>query len=412
MGIWARIIGQEQRSTATVKASDPYLEEWFGQRETEAGVHVSPHAAENLATVYSAIQAISETCGMLPFHLYRKNGDGSRTEEVNHPVARLLAGDANDTQTASEFLELMTAHCLLRGNSYAEIIRDGRGSAVKLIPIHPDCVSVVRIRSTGSIAYDVSEPNAGTRRLLADDVLHLRDRSDDGIIGRSRLSRAREAFGIAMATEQYAGSFFRNGASLSGVLTHPGRLERASAERLRSDFERLYKGGGNAGRAAVLEEGMSWQQISVSPDDAQALESRRFSFESLCRIYRVPPPILGDYASGNYASIVEIHRIFYSHCIQPWLNRIERMLERSLLSGDGRRLYEIEADCDLLLRGDMLTRFQSYRIARELGVYNANELRKFENQNARTDSGGDKYFEPMNMQPQQTGAPKKDPVIA
>lgn len=379
-----------------------------GDFGSEAGMPVSPFLAENLSVVFGAVQAIAETVAMLPLCVYRKLPDGSRVEAPEHPVARIFSGDANPRQTATEFLEMAVAHCLLRGNGFAEIIRDGRGAPVALEPFHPDAVSLAYVAGTGRYVYQVSLQAGGTRRLLPEEVLHIKDRSDDGVIGKSRLHRARETFGSALAVERYAARTFRNGASMSGVLSHPDALGDEAATRLRKDFESNYSGSGNAGRVAVLEEGLKWSQVSVSPDDAQMLESRRFSTESLARIFRVPPPILGDYSGGNYASIVEIHRIFYSHCIQPWLNRLERALERALLSEDGRRHYEVEFDTDLLLRGDMLTRFQAYRISREIGVYSANELRKFEKQNPRTDPGGDEFFAPANMVSEQTGRPIAD----
>lgn len=267
---------------------------------------------------------------------------------------------------------------------------------------------MVRIPRTGRYAYDVSLLEGGTRRLLPEEMLHLKDRSDDGVMGKSRLGRARETFGSALATERYAASTFRNGASMSGVLSHPDALGDDAAERLRKNFEQTYSGADKAGKVAVLEEGLKWQQVSVSPDDAQMLESRKFSSEALARIYRVPPPVIGDFQGGNYSSISEVGRWFYSHTIMPWLNKWERLIEHSLFSTASRRSYEVEFDCDLLLRGDMLTRFQAYRIAREIGVYSANELRRFENQNPRTDAEGDVYFAPANMAQEQTGRPVAD----
>ena len=129
---------------------------------------------------------------------------------------------------------------------------------------------------------------------------------------------------------------------------------------------------------------------------------------ALARIFRVPPPVIGDFDGGNYSSISEVGRWFYSHTIMPWLNKWERAIERNLFSSMTRRALEVEFDCDLLLRGDMLTRFQAYRIAREIGVYNANELRRFEKQNRRTDPAGDEYFAPANMQQEQTAQPVAD----
>jgi HK97 family phage portal protein len=395
-------IGTEQREFSQWDLLRTGYDYW-----SDSGEFVSPYIAENLSVVFGCVQVISETVGMLPLHVYRTADNGDRIEDPNQPVAQLFSGDVNDRQTAGEFIEMMTAHCLLRGNAYAEIVRDGRGAPVQLVPHHPDCVSVVRLPS-GRYAYDISLPTGGTRRLLPEEVFHLKDRSDDGICGKSRLARARETFGSALATERYANRTFSNGAALSGVLQADTPLSSDAAQRLKSQFSDLTTGAKNAGRVAVLEQGLKWQQIAVSPDDAQMLESRKFSVESLARIFRVPPPILGDFQGGNYSSISEVGRWFYSHTVMPWLNKWERLIERQLFSSISRRSLEVEFDCDLLLRGDMLTRFQAYRIAREVGIYNANELRRFEHANRRTDPGGDEYFAPANMQQEQTGRPIAD----
>lgn len=390
-----------------------------GDFGSAAGVPVSPYFVENLSVVFACVQIIAETVAMLPLRVYRRLPDGGRAEAPEHPVSRIFSGDPNERQTANEFLEMLTAHCLLRGNSFAEIEWDGRGAPIGLEPLHPDMVAMVRIGAGPNYryAYDVTDWQGGaTRRLLAEEMLHLKDRSDDGIIGKSRLARARETFGSAIATEHFAARVFANQAAMSGVLSYPGQLNPEAAQRLRQSFEDIYKGADNAGKVAILEEGLKWQAISVSPDDAQMLESRKFSVEALARIFRVPPPVLGDYAGGNYSSISEIGRWFYSHTIMPWLNRWERLIERSLLSSEGRRLYEVEFDADLLMRADMLARYQSYRIGREIGLLSANEIRQFEHLNPRTDPGGDEFFAPANMQPEQTGRPIADrgrePVIA
>jgi HK97 family phage portal protein len=399
-------ISTENRSTPStwdlLRMGGP---EFFGN---DAGVPVSVHLAEGLSVVTSCATVISETTGMLPLHLYRRSPDGSRVVEPNHPLALLLSDGPNDWQTTPEFIEMMTAHCVLRGNGYAGIQRDNRGALSALIPFHPDLVSPVWIPSTQRYAYDVSLRKGGTRRYLAEEMLHLKDRTDDGFIGKSRLARARESFGSGIATERYAASTFKNGAAMSGILSHPEAIGEDAATRLQKDFKQTYSGADRAGSVAILEEGLKWQQISVSPDDAQMLESRKFTVQQLARIYRVPPPIIGDFDGGSQKSIVEIGRWFYSQTMLPWLNKWEKLIVRSLLSTAERRNFEVEFDCDLLLRGDMLTRFQAYRIAREIGVYNANELRQFEKANPRKDPGGTKYFEPANMQPEQTALPVAD----
>ena len=177
--------------------------------ESEAGTIVNPLLAENLSAVFGCVQIIAETVASLPLQVYRRDGEDRRTRSDTHPIARLFSSDVNDRQTAFEWFEMMTAHCLLRGNAYAEIIRDNRGAVIALKPLHPNSVSVVESLRTGRIFYDVTDPNGGTRRLLPEEVLHLKDRSDDGIIGVSRLRRAREAFGTASATERFAASTYR-----------------------------------------------------------------------------------------------------------------------------------------------------------------------------------------------------------
>lgn len=404
MNILRRILAPR---AATRTAPQPTSWDHLGGRVLDGDVAVTPPLAENMSAVFAAVQIISETVASLPLMVYREDDKGVRTATRQHPVARIFAGDANEWQTSPEWLETMTAHTLLRGNAYAEIIRDGRGAPVQVVPYHPDQVRVVQIPETGRLRYEVTTTHGGVRRLLADEVLHLKDRSDDGILGKSRLHRARETFQTAMAVERFAGSTYRNGAALSGVVTHPDQIGPEAAKTLRESIESLYRGANNAGRIGVFEEGMSWTALSVSPEDAQMLESRRFSVEQIARLFRIPPPVLGDLSNGSYSNVTELGRWFAGHTIRPWLVKWERTIERSLFSTEGRRTHHVEFDMDELLRGDMLTRFQAYRIGREIGVYNANELRAFERQNPRTDDEATSYLSPLNMSSEQAGGPKE-----
>lgn len=411
MGMLARILGIGGLSTTDKppeRRSSPTS--WDLMRGVgvgpQAGGPVGPHLAENLSAVFACVQIIAETVATLPLLVYRREGDG-KSPSLDHPVARLFSRAPNTLQTPVEFLEMMTAHCLLRGNCYAEIERDNRGAPIALWPLHPDTVSVYRVTRSRGVVYDVTDPSGGTRRLLADEIFHLKDRSDDGIVGRSRLQRAHETFTVALMTETHAASVFKNSATLSGVLSHPDNIGQVAADRLRADFERLYKGPQSAGEIAILEEGLKWQAISVSPEASELLASRQFSIETVARIFRVPPPVLGDLSHGTYSNVTELGRWFHQHTIVPWLTRWERTIERSLFSDEGRRTHEVEFDADLLTRANQLERFQSYRIAREIGLNSPNELRKFENMNPRTDPAGDEFLSPMNMQAEQKGKPKQ-----
>lgn len=420
MGMLSRIFGSRPgvelaasgaHRGARERRSSPTSWDLMTGRAGDAGMPVGPYLAENLSAVFACVQCIAETLACLKLNVYRKEGDGKALSS-GHPVALLFSRAPNTLQTPVEFLEMMTGHVLLRGNAYAEIERDARGAPVALWPLHPDTVSVLRFSRSRGIVYDVTDPAGGTRRLLSDEIFHLKDRSDDGIVGKSRLQRARETFGIALSTEKHASSVFLNSASLSGVLSHPDNIGVEGAQRLAADFKRTYQGADRAGEIAILEEGMKWQAISVSPEATELLASRQFSIEQIARIYRVPPPVIGDLSHGTYSNVTELGKWFHQHTLVPWLTRWESTVQRSLFSDEGRRTYEVEFDADMLTRANMLERYQSYRIAREIGLNSANELRAYENLNPRTDPGGDEFLSPMNMQSEQTGEPKQPKQVA
>lgn len=353
------------------------------------------------------MQAIAETVSVLPLTVYRSEGDGIREAATAHPVARLFNREPNGLQTPFEFLEMVTAHCLLRGNAFAEIVRDGRGAPVELRPLHPDQVSVLRIPGTRRVVYDVTDLDGGsTRRLLPEEMLHLKDRSDDGIVGKSRLQRARETFGGAIAAETFAASTYRNQARVSGILVHPDEIGAEASKNLADSFTAKHSGPQNAGSVVVLEEGVKFQQVAVSPADAEMLASRRFSVEQIARLFRVPLPVLSTSEGQAYNSTVELHRMFAQHAIMPWVRRWEFVINSSLFSEDARRTHWVEFDMDELLRAAFLERWQGYRIAREIGGMSANEIRRLERLNPRSDAGGDEYFAPLNMMPEQKGAPQ------
>ena len=415
MGFLTRLFGgpaREQRAASSswdlMRIGMGYAPQDWGSGTT-AGTVVNSVLAENLSAVFGCVQAISEAVACLPLHVYRRLGEGVKQENSLHPVARLFQRQPNDLRPAPEFLEMMLGHCLLRGNAYAEIVRDGRGAPIQLIPQHPDQVSVWRIPKTRDLIYDVYDLDGRRRRLLPEEILHLRDRSDDGIIGKSRLQRARKSVGTAIAVEQHAAATFKNGARLSGVLSHPETLSTDAHNHLRDTFTDKFAGSGKAGGVAVLEEGLKWQAISVAPEDAELLASRRFGTESIARIFRVPLPLLGDISNGSYSNVVELNRMFATHCLTPWCVRLERVIERDLLSEEGQRTHAIEIDQDDLLRGDMLARWQTYRVAREIGGMNANEIRGFEKLNRRSDPAGHEFLTPLNMTSEQTGAPRQPP---
>jgi len=402
MSLWTRLFGARGE-----RRSKPTSWDLLGQLglPTLTGGLVSPAMVEGNAAAFNAVQLISEAVGTLPLKVYARGENGARLASDNHPVARLFTDAPNALQTPAEFVTMMQATCLHQGYAVAEIVRDGRGAATSLWPIHAGQVSLARIPGTRTLVYEVSD-EVGSRRLLGSEVLVIRDRWDDPFTPRSRLDRCREALAGAIATERFAASLWRNGARLSGVVEHPEQIGPEAARTLRESLQALYGGTDNAGRIGVLEEGMSWKNVAATPHDAELSAARGIAVLEVARIFNIPPPMLADLTNANYSNVVEMRRQFAAGTIQPWLVRWEQAIARDLFSSEGRRAHEVEFDMDLLVRADYLQRLQGYRIGREVGLYSANDLRRFEHLNPRTDDGGEAFLAPLNMQPEQSGAPK------
>jgi HK97 family phage portal protein len=233
-------------------------------------------------------------------------------------------------------------------------------------------------------------------RVPASRIFALLDRSDDPWCPRSRIARAAEPLGVAMAGQAFAANLFRNGAKLSGVLQYPGILNEEAQKNLQDSFEKHYTGTSKAGRVLLLEEGAKWQPASMTAEDAQTIEARKFSVEEIARIFRVPPPLIQDLSHATYSNITELHRSFATLTLAPRCNRWEAAIERQLLTPAERAsgLY-VELNLDALVRGDLKTRFESYQLGIQNGILSANECRERENLNAR--DGGDSYLTPLNF---------------
>lgn len=403
MGLIDRFIGRKVETRAAPTSWDMLATMGL---PSLAGGYISVAVVEGNAAAFNAVTIISEAVGSLPVNVYRKEAEGARQEEAGHPVARLFSDAPNDLQTPAEFIAMMQANCLMHGAAYAEIVRDGNGRPQALWPLHPGQVSVERIPGTRRVRYQISD-EVGSRRLLPGEIFAIRDRWDDPFTPRSRIDRCREALGGIVATERFAAALWRNGARLSGIVSHPEQIGPEAAKTLRESLQALYGGSDNAGRIGVLEEGMTWKDISATPHDAELSEARRLAVLEVCRVFNLPPPMLAELSNANYSNVVEMRRQFAAGTVQPWLVRWEQAIRRDLFSEAGRRSHEVEFDMDLLVRADFLARLQGYRIGRETGLYSANDLRRFEHLNPRDDEDAEKFLSPMNMNTEQTAAPKE-----
>lgn len=397
MNLWDRIKAAiSRRSTESWGLLDPRLSQAFGIGETSAGITVNARVAEAQSTIFGCVQAISSALASLPVHVYRREGN-ARIEQPEHPFARIVREGPNDHQTWPDFIEGYMASTLLRGNALAEIEADATGQVSGLAFYQWEHVTV-QLMPSSTLRYDVFEPyktNGNRRRLLQAEVIHLKDRSDDGFIGRSRLSRAAEVVGTAAAASQFAGSFFKNSANPSGAVSYEKSLSEEARGNLRKELDKGYVGAGKAGRVMILDNGLKFDKISFSPEDAELLETRRFGVEELCRIYQVPPPIVQAYEFNTFTNSAQAARWFGQHCITPWCRKLEAVFARAVFEpGSG---YEIEFDMSGFLRGDPQERWAAHDIALRNKVLTPNEVREVEGWNPR--EGGDEFEEPKPKPP-------------
>lgn len=368
-------IGLERRATVDMSASGTF---W-----SDLGIHhhpMNPRRAESVSSVYACVSAISETIATLPLILYRRSGAGGegRDRALDHPLYNVLHDAPNDQQTGLEFREQMQAAVLLRGNAYAEIRRGYDGQVRALLPIRPEWVNVLLLES-GRLLFEVYDNRGNMRRLLQEEVLHLRHRSENGIIGISPISAAREVVELALAERDHGNTVFANGARLNGVLKSAGQLNKDQVERLKTSWQQQYSGGANAGKTAILEAGMEYQPISMTLEDSEWIASRQFSVEEVCRLFRVPPTIVGDLRHGNYSNSVEMSRQFVVLSLRRHLTMWEQGIARCCLSEAARRTYFAEHSVEGLLRGDPVARADFYTKGIDSGWLFADEVRQLEN---------------------------------
>ena len=369
---------------------------YFGM--SGSGKSVSPTSAIQVSAVYACVRVIAETIASLPFHVYEATDEGSR-KAVEHPLYRLIHDEPNLEMTSFVWRETMLAHLLLWGNAYCQIIRSGRSQILGLYPLLPDRMEVDR-DSAGTLTYTYSTGSGQTVKLRPEDVLHIPGLGFDGIMGYSPIALEKNAIGLGLAAEEYGSKFFSNGARPSGILTHPNTVK--DPKKLRDSWNAAYGGSNNSGRVAVLEENMSYTPISMPNSEAQFLETRKFQVSEICRIYRVPPHMVGDLEHATFSNIEHQSISFAVHTIRPWVVRLEQAMNRALFSDKEKGIFYVRFNMDGLMRGDYKSRMEGYAIGRQNGWMSANDIRELENlDRIPAEDGGDLYLINGNMLPLQ-----------
>ena len=373
---------------------------------TTSGKAVTERSAMQMTAVYSCVRILAEAIAGLPLHLYRYTPDGSKVKAVDHPLYLLLHDEPNPEMSSFVFRETLMTHLLLWGNAYAQIIRNGKGEVIALYPLMPNRMSVDRdehgqLYYTYTRASDEAKTMTDMTVLLPpSDVLHIPGLGFDGLVGYSPIAMAKNAIGLAIATEEYGAKFFANGAAPSGVLEHPGTIKDPS--RVREAWMSQFGGSANSGKVAVLEEGMKYTPISISPEQAQFLETRKFQINEIARIFRIPPHMVGDLEKSSFSNIEQQSLEFVKYTLDPWVIRWEQSIQRALLRPEEKKRYFAKFNVEGLLRGDYQSRMNGYAVARQNGWMSANDIRELENlDRIPAEAGGDLYLVNGNMLPMQ-----------
>ena len=369
-----------------------------------SGKHVNERTSMQMTAVYSCVRILSEAIASLPLNTFVYTENGGKEKAISHPLYHLLHDEPNPEMSSFIFRETLMTHLLLWGNAYAQVIRNGKGEVIALYPLMPDRMTVDRDKN-GHLYYKYTKSNEdaptmenGSVILSPADVLHIPGLGFDGLVGYSPIAMAKNAIGLAIAAEEYGSKFYANGAAPSGVLEHPGTLKDPG--RVRESWQATFGGSANANKVAVLEEGMKYTPISISPNEAQFLETRKFQINEIARIFRVPPHMVGDLEKSSFSNIEQQSLEFVKYTLDPWVIRWEQALYRTLLSEEEKKTVFFKFNVEGLLRGDYVSRMNGYATARQNGWMSANDIRELEDlDRIPAELGGDLYLVNGNMLP-------------
>lgn len=369
--------------------------EFLGGEPTAAGQRVTEEGAMKAVAVLAAVRVLAETVAHLPLNLYRRLQPKGKDVERQHRLFGILHDQPNPKMTAFTFRETQMVSLLLHANAYAEKQRNGKRDVVALWPLLPDRTRLVRNGSREY--YEVKADGGRERRLDPADVFHLRTLSLDGFNGWFCVRLFREAIGVLLAMEEFGARWFGQGSRPAGAIMHPGVLDEKAHDQLRSSWERLHSGVGNAHRVAILEEGSKFEAIAVPPEESQFLQSQQFGVTQIARAFRIPPHMLGDLTRATFTNIEMQNLEFHQETMLPWLKRWEQEINRQLLTEEERPQLFAEFVPDAILRGDTVSRFKAYFTGRQGGWLSTNDVREKENMNPV--DRGDDYLRPLNLVP-------------
>ena len=357
---------------------------------SQSGVAVDKATALTFTAVWSAIRLLSESISSLPVNVYERNAIGDKQLAFKNPAYKLVHNEPNKYMSSITFFEKVMMDLCINGNSYIRIDRNGAGNPVALIPLNADNVSIKQ--SNGDFFYHIKDSD---ETLDDENILHFKGISSDGIIGLSPISQNANAIGWGIALEKYGSKFFTNASKLSGVLQTDRALSEQAIERLRNSFNNTYTQLSNSQSTAILEEGLSFKPISISPEQSQFLASRVFSITEIARMFNIPTFMLQEHSKSSFNNIESLSQSYVTYTLMPYIRRMESEMNRKLFRKRDKGKLFVEWNVNALLRGNIKDRSDSYKTAVGNGWMTINEVRRKENMNSIED--GDKHYIPLNM---------------
>lgn len=372
----------------------PFQSIFFGKNQT-SGVWVTPDTALSYSAYWACINYIANSISMMPLdHREKKPKGGSDTLD-SEPVY-LLNTQANPETQADVFRKTLLAHALNWGNGYAEIERTLSGRPAWLWQITPDRVKVDRVKSNGQLVYDVCNPVGPNTVLLPEDVIHFKGLGFDGLVGYSVVAYAAKSIGSAIAADSAANSVYANDSTPGGLLKTPNRLNENARNDAIKSWEQRHSGPNNKRRVALLEAGLEYQAISMSPEATQLIESRNYGPVDICRWFGVPPHKVGILDRATFSNIESQQIQAVTDCLMPWIITIEKELNVKLIGRNLRGIQFFKHEMKGLLRADSQMRGQWYQWLLDRGVYDINEVLELEDMNP-IGPDGEKRFVQRNM---------------
>ena len=401
---------REDLETALVRAStrprpDKWDDYWYTRLEnpTASGVSVNESTALKFSPVFAAVRKISETIASLPLFVYRE-GEKGKKKDTKHPLYPILHSRPNPEETRMQMWEALMAHLLLWGNCYCHIQQDLMGRPIALWPLDPSRMEVKRPDPKGPLVYQYRMTDSGEPVNFPPwEILHIGGLGFNGLSGYSIISLAREGIATGLAYEEYSGRFFSNNATPAGYLEVPGVLSDQTTKTIRQDWYANYGGVSKSQLIGVIGQGMKFNPISVTAQDAQFLESRKFTVTEVCRWFNIAPHMIFDLerSTNNNIEQQSLESVIYT--FRPWCVRIEQAIKNKLITEDN---VSVEHRLEGLLRGDTAARTAYYTAGRQWGWLSVNDIRELESMELV--DNGDEYLVPMNMT--EAGTPPPEPV--